>query len=103
MGLTLEKVAKHVGVARNTVQRWESGERTNISYDKVPLLSEILEVSPYFLMGISEKKISKKKLEIDDPAEIKLVKAYRNANEDTKKAARAVLSIRESRIQKQKI
>ena len=72
-------------MAKSPYQGWESGERTNISYDKIPLLAEILEASPYFLMGISEKKISKKKLEIDDPAEIKMVKAYRNANEDTKK------------------
>ena len=51
LGLTLDDVARHVGVSGATVSRWESGDIANIRRDKIAKLAEILHVSPSFLMG----------------------------------------------------
>ncbi len=46
LGLTLDDVAKFVGVTKSTVKKWESGNIKNMKRDKIMLLSKILEVSP---------------------------------------------------------
>ena len=43
LGLTLEEVGSAVGVARATVQRWESGEIGNPRRDKMVALASVLE------------------------------------------------------------
>lgn len=54
LGITLADVAKHVGVSEATVSRWESGEIVNIRRDKIAKLSEVLKVTPAYLMGWEE-------------------------------------------------
>ena len=67
--LTLEDVARAVGVGRSTVLKWETGTIANMRGDKIASLAEILGVTPQELMGwdgekhcpapvISEKNIS---------------------------------------------
>lgn len=51
LGLTLEDIARHVGVSSATVSRWEKGEIENVRRDKIAKLSEILMVTPSYLMG----------------------------------------------------
>ena len=51
LGLTLEDVAKVVGVTRQTVQKYESGVVTNIPSDRIELLARVLRTTPAFLMG----------------------------------------------------
>lgn len=51
LGLTLEEVAKHVGITRQTAQKYESGIVANIPSDKVEKLAEVLQTTPAFLMG----------------------------------------------------
>jgi transcriptional regulator with XRE-family HTH domain len=47
----LEEVAKYVGVARPTILKYETGVISNIPSDKIERLSEILGVTPAYLMG----------------------------------------------------
>ncbi len=54
LGLTLDDVAKAVGVGRATVQRWESGEINNPRRDKIMKLAQVLEVSPMTLVDASD-------------------------------------------------
>lgn len=54
LGLTLEEVAKVVGVSKATVSRWESGEITNMRRDRIANLAKVLNVEANFIMGISE-------------------------------------------------
>lgn len=54
LGLTLEDVAKAVGVSAPTIQRYESGEIKNIRKDKIKALSDTLRVTPSFLMDWEE-------------------------------------------------
>lgn len=49
--LTLEEVAKKVGVSTPTIQCYESGEIKNVRRDKIKRLSDALQVSPSYLMG----------------------------------------------------
>ena len=51
LGLTLEDVAKKVGVNVSTVQRWESGRIENLGKDKIASLAAALQVSPEYLLG----------------------------------------------------
>lgn len=51
LGLTLEEVAKRVGVSRATVQRWEKGVLQNPGRDKIASLAAALQVSPEYLLG----------------------------------------------------
>ena len=49
--LTLEAVAKVVGVTRATIQKYENGLISNIPSDKIELLAEALKTTPSQLMG----------------------------------------------------
>lgn len=57
-GLTLEEVARHVGVGKSTVRKWETGMIENMRRDKIAKLAEALYTTPGYLMGWDEKKDS---------------------------------------------
>lgn len=59
LGLTLEDISKTCGVSHTTVQRWESGNITDIKASKIKLLANILEVTPGYLMGWTENMENK--------------------------------------------
>lgn len=50
-GLTLEDVAKKVGVGKSTVRKWETGMIANMRRDKIASLASALHTSPAYLMG----------------------------------------------------
>ena len=52
--MTLEEVAKHLGISKATVQRYESGVIKNIPPEKIKQLSEIFNVTPSDLYGWDE-------------------------------------------------
>ncbi len=54
--LTLEDVARAVGVGRSTVLKWETGTIANMRGDKIASLAAVLEVSPHELMGWDGEK-----------------------------------------------
>ena len=51
LGLTMEDVAKKVGVSKSTVKKWESGYIKNMRRDKMALLADALQISPMDLLG----------------------------------------------------
>lgn len=51
LNLTLEAVGQYVGVGKSTVRKWENGTIKNMRRDKIKKLSEILQVSPGYIMG----------------------------------------------------
>lgn len=53
-GLTLEDVAKVVGVGKSTVRKWETGMIANMRRDKIAALAEALHTTPAYLMGWEE-------------------------------------------------
>ncbi|MBR1727916.1 MAG: helix-turn-helix transcriptional regulator [Selenomonadaceae bacterium] len=50
-GMTLDEVAKKVGVSRQTIQRYESGVINNVPSDKIEKMAEALDTTPEYLMG----------------------------------------------------
>ena len=55
--LTLEEVAKKVGVTKATVQKWESGLIANMRRDKIILLAEALHTTPAYILGIEDNSM----------------------------------------------
>lgn len=49
--LTLEDVAKRVGVSPATISRWESGDIANMRRDRIAALAKALQISPAVIMG----------------------------------------------------
>lgn len=56
LGMTLDDLAREIGVSAATVSRWESGEIQNLRRDKISILADALRVSPSYLMGWEEDK-----------------------------------------------
>lgn len=81
LGLTLDEVGKSVGVAKATVQRWESGNIKNIRRDKIYALSKALHTTPAYLMGWEEKEPVKE----DDELFQENIKLFSQLNEDHQK------------------
>ena len=54
LGLTLEDVAKAVGVGRSTVRKWETGMIRNMGRDKIAALAAILQLSPVELVPLPD-------------------------------------------------
>ena len=50
-GMTLDDVAKHLGINRQAVYKYEQGIVTNIPLDKIEKMSELFSVSPGYLSG----------------------------------------------------
>lgn len=61
LGLTLEEIARVVGVSKGTVAKWESGYIENMKRDKIALLSEVLRLSPIELINMGTNKLVLKK------------------------------------------
>ncbi len=58
LNLTLEELAKKVGVSAATIQRYESGEIKNLRNDKIKRLADALGVTPNYLMDWGEEDSS---------------------------------------------
>ena len=54
-GLTLEDVAKEVGVGKSTVRKWETGMIANMRRDKIASLAKSLHTTPAYLMGWTDE------------------------------------------------
>lgn len=57
LGISMEVLGKKVGVSKATIQRWESGEISNVRRDKIAKLASALDTTPAYLMGWDEKQL----------------------------------------------
>lgn len=58
--MTLEDVAKIVGVGKSTVRKWETGMIENMRRDKIAALAKALGTTPVALMGWIDEEEEKK-------------------------------------------
>ena len=58
--MTLEDVAKIVGVGKSTVRKWETGMIENMRRDKIATLAKALGTTPVSLMGWVDEDAEKK-------------------------------------------
>ena len=84
--LTLEQVAKVVGVGKSTVRKWETGMIANMKRDKISALAKALGTTPAYLMGWEEgqKNIPQDKSELSEGEKI-LLDLFNRVPEDQQK------------------
>lgn len=75
LNLTLEDVGKACGVPKSTVSRWENGIIQKISRDKQEKLCILLDIDPIVFY---------QKDEVLTPDEMRMLKAYREADDRAK-------------------
>ncbi len=76
LGKTLDDIGREVGVSKTTVQRWESGNISNMRRDKIAKLASALNVSPTQLIS-NEPPVLSYTL---DAQEADLVQTFRTLN-----------------------
>ncbi|HZK57049.1 MAG TPA: transcriptional repressor LexA [Clostridia bacterium] len=54
--MTLEELGAIIGVQKSAVQKWENGTTKNLKRSTIQKLSEIFDVNPSYLMGMSNMK-----------------------------------------------
>lgn len=84
--MTLEDVAKEIGVSKQTIQKYESGVISNIPSDKIEGMAKIFNCSPAALMGWEENKPTENS-ELDEEND----RLFKNLPEDKKQQALAFL------------
>lgn len=99
LGLTQGYIAKKVGVATQTIFKYENEIVTNIPLDRLELLADALNVTPAYLMGWEETTIKKNDIASDialelysDEELLNLVKAIYNLPKEQRPAVQAFLS-----------
>jgi repressor LexA len=85
LGITLEEVAKKVGVSRQTLSRYENSIIINIPSDRVELLADTLKTTPAYLMGWDEEK--QPAPEIEDELEKEAMIRFETLSESQKSEA----------------
>lgn len=83
LGLTMEDVAKGVGVSKATVQRWESGEIANVRRDKIAALANTLNTTPSYLMGWDDEIEKYSDEELDNA----IIQVFNRLSEEKQKQA----------------
>ena len=89
LNLTLEDIARHVGVSKSTVKKWESGYIKNMKRDKMSLLAEILKISPIALLDNSNA--APPESNNYSVHEIELITKYRALDENGRALVESVL------------
>lgn len=89
-GISQIEFAKRTGISQSTVSDWRR-KGTNPSADKIMIICEVLEITPYELLEGTENKKLKEYKQTDyvmvdrQSAEYRLVETYRNLDLEAKK------------------
>jgi repressor LexA len=87
--MTLEELAKMVGVSRQTLSRYETGVIGNIPSDKIELISDALGTTPAYLMGWSPDRKTEEQIAKEDEI---ILEAYRRASPEIQQAIQRILN-----------
>lgn len=97
LNMTMDELARKVGVSTPTIQRYESGEIKNVRRDKIQLLADALETTPSYLMDWSnDQKPSTHKYELSN-AYFSLAKEAEQNNIDPNDIKMAIEMIKKLR------
>ena len=104
LGLTLKEVAKLVGVASSTIQRYENGSIDNPKLPVLQAIANALNVNPVWLakedapMEVNIKNTNKIKIyEIKKKEEFELINKYNSLDEKGKHTVNTVLDMEYNR------
>lgn len=90
-GLTLEDVASKVGVAKSTIMRYEKGTISKVKLPVIESISHVLGVDPNWIVGNTDITSSSDKSVTLSDDEFQLLKDYRDASEEIRRAAAGML------------
>lgn len=62
LGLTLDDIAKEIGVAKSTIQRYEKGTIEKIKLPVIEAIARVLFVDPAWLCGKTDQMLSRRSL-----------------------------------------
>ena len=97
--MTQDQVARMLNTTKQTIFKYENNIVTNIPYEKIILLSKVLDVSPSYLFDWKEKEQSSGvgglSLEGVSQEDIKTIKAYLDMPEDQRRALAKILGVSE--------
>lgn len=99
LGLTLKEVAKLVGVASSTIQRYENGSIDNPKLPVLQAIASALNVNPVWLAkeeAPMEVNINKNKVEINKE-NFELINKYNSLDEKGKHTVNTVLNMEYNR------
>ena len=89
-GITQLEFANRTGISQSTISDWRR-KGTNPSADKIMIICEVLDISPYELLQGTENKKHKEYRPVDsividkESEEFQLIEAYQSLNLDAKK------------------
>lgn len=92
LGMTQTELGQKMGVGKTAVAKWEAGKVKNLKRDALPLLANILRISPLALIGINEddNKITKRLNSIEEV----LLKKYRQLDTDDQEEVIAIIDMK---------
>ena len=89
-GITQMEFAKKTGISQSTISDWKR-KGTNPSADKIMIICEVLDISPYELLQGTENKKHKEYKPVDyvfidkESDEFHLIEIYQVLNQDSKR------------------
>lgn len=86
--LTLQELAQKVGTSKQTIQRYETGEISNIPYDKIVKIAAALDTTPQNLMGWETIE----DVLLRDQEEKMVFELYKKADTQTKEMVKRLLA-----------
>lgn len=86
-GITQEQLADVLGLKKSAIAKYESGRVKNIKRETINAMAIYFGVRPSYILGESDESL------ILNADEIEIVKAYRNASDDTKEGIRLILGV----------
>lgn len=90
--MTLEELGGRVGVGKSTVRKWETGAIANMRRDKIAKLAEALDTTVSDIMGIEEDRpLPSVYSDSLSPIELRLIADYRDASDEIREEAAAML------------
>lgn len=109
LDMTLEEVAKQVGVSRQTMSRYETGVIGNIPSDKIELLAKVLRTTPAYIMGWeASSKDGKKESNVTSlPSSLsedalQVAQDYSALDKPGQRVVKVVIADQQSRIKEEK-
>lgn len=91
-GMTLEQVAKIVGVGKSTVRKWETGMIANMKRDKIALLAQALSTTPAYLMGWFEDDVKPKPVVLNEHEKV-IIDLFRQVPEEKQKMVLQMIQV----------
>jgi len=104
LGMTQTELGQKMGVGKTAVAKWEAGKVKNLKRDALPLLADILRISPLALIGINEgdnKIIATKRGTVClNPTEKVVLKKYRQLDTDDQEEVVAIIDMKLAKASK---